>query len=334
MDGDASRWRAHVKSTKIPEVLALLLDAGLRFFKCATLREARVLLDCARKHGVQIDLLVAYPLRSPALEELAALRRHFGEATVGVLCEDPLLQIDEGLGVFVDLNCGMNRSGVPMKDREAILACIEAAGSRFRGIHFYEGQLHSGDFATRKAAAHPLYDALLELCDELSADGHEIGEIVTSGTPGFRAALDHPGLAAPSCGALHRVSPGTVVYHDQRSDETCDELDLQPAALVFSRVVSLPAPDLATCDAGSKALAAEAGSPVAVALGHPQLEAGIPSEEHLPFHCAADAQPDRGSELYLVPRHVCPTVNLAEAALFIDGGDTRRVEVSARAHDL
>ena len=42
--------------------------------------------------------------------------------------------------------------------------------------------------------------------------------------------------------------------------------------------------------------------------------------------------------LYLAPRHVCPTVNLAEAALLVDGPPNNRsfarLEIEARAHPL
>jgi D-serine deaminase-like pyridoxal phosphate-dependent protein len=66
--------------------------------------------------------------------------------------------------------------------------------------------------------------------------------------------------------------------------------------------------------------------------------AQTPSEEHLPLRQArqdAEARPPRGSGLLLVPRHVCPTVNLAEQAVLLDGGRVVDVvAVSARAHDL
>ena len=45
--------------------------------------------------------------------------------------------------------------------------------------------------------------------------------------------------------------------------------------------------------------------------------------------------PPRGTGVYLIPRHVCPTVNLAEKALLVDGGRiVGEVEIDARAHDL
>ena len=45
--------------------------------------------------------------------------------------------------------------------------------------------------------------------------------------------------------------------------------------------------------------------------------------------------PALGSELWLVPRHICPTVNLAEEALIVESdGSCSVVRVTARSHDL
>jgi len=164
--------------------------------------------------------------------------------------------------------------------------------------------------------------------------GVEVRELVTSGTPTFREALASPALATLH-GTAHRVSPGTVVLHDLRSEEEVEGLGLCPAALVLSRVVSHPRPDVVTCDAGSKSIAAEAGDPCAAALGHPGLEATTPSEEHLPLRVREGDPPARGTPLLLAPRHVCPTVNLAERAVLVEAGRLAGVvPVHARAHDL
>ena len=133
---------------------------------------------------------------------------------------------------------------------------------------------------------------------------------------------------------VHRVSPGTVVFHDARSELENPDVSLTPAALVASRVISRPADDVVTCDAGSKSVAADAGDPCAFALGRQGLEALPPSEEHLPLRCAGD-RPARGDMLLLVPRHVCPTVNLAEQAVLVEAGRAPRVvPVAARAHEV
>jgi len=70
-------------------------------------------------------------------------------------------------------------------------------------------------------------------------------------------------------------------------------------------------------------------------LGHPGLQALRPSEEHLPLEVVRGKRPPRGALLMLVPRHVCPTVNLADQALLIEGGRLREIAaVSARGHEL
>ena len=48
-------------------------------------------------------------------------------------------------------------------------------------------------------------------------------------------------------------------------------LGLKPAALVLSRVISRPTAERITLDAGSKGIAAEAGSPVALVLGRVEV---------------------------------------------------------------
>jgi len=68
------------------------------------------------------------------------------------------------------------------------------------------------------------------------------------------------------------------------------------------------------------------------------------SEEHLP--CSIDGSsssssahpgpaPKRGDVMFLVPEHICPTVNLAEKAVVVDGGVfVGVVDVEARGHDV
>jgi D-serine deaminase-like pyridoxal phosphate-dependent protein len=324
--GGPSRLRPHVKTAKIPEVFAESVRAGIRHFKCATTREAEQLLAVLRAEGIAgADVLVAYPHLGPNLARLGTLARAHPESVLSVLVEDLEVAVPEPLGIFADVNCGMDRTGVPLSERSTISAIVRRAGSRFRGLHAYEGHVHEGSYPERKAICFSIYDELMELSRALGG----VPELVTSGTPSFTAALEYE----PFRGIEHKVSPGTVVYFDHRYHTDCEELDFVPAALVLSRVVSYPTDRRFTCDAGSKAIASEAGSPVAVILGHPEHEACEPNEEHLPFETAA-ARPKRGDTVLLFPRHVCPTVNLAEEALLVDRSEARPVAVRARAHDL
>jgi D-serine deaminase-like pyridoxal phosphate-dependent protein len=344
------RWRPHVKTTKLPAVWSELLAVGVRHFKCATAREARHLLAAAADElsdGDALDVLLAHPRRGPELALMQALAAQHPAARLSVVVEaaEDVEHVPAALGVFADVDPGMHRTGLSAHEPERLLALAAAAGPRFRGVHYYDGHLHAGGPDRRRADAFACYDVLMGLLEHLDAAGLGVEEVITSGTPTFLQALRYEPLAArlARTGTAHRVSPGTVVFHDARSEEQNVGLGLRPAALVFTRVVSRPTPDVATCDAGSKSLAAEAGDPCAVVLGHPELEAMAPSEEHLPLRVRpgssggsnAASPPERGAELLLIPRHVCPTVNLADEALLVESdGSSRAAPVVARAHDL
>jgi D-serine deaminase-like pyridoxal phosphate-dependent protein len=70
-------------------------------------------------------------------------------------------------------------------------------------------------------------------------------------------------------------------------------------------------------------------------MGHPELTPLSPSEEHLPLAVKEGAEaPHAGDLLYLIPRHVCPTVNNFDAALIVRNGKIESVQrVSARGHE-
>ena len=333
LGGDPGRWRPHVKTTKIPEVWRLLVEAGVRQFKCATTREADELLSTLEECGVRGDVLLAYPLRPPALERLGQVADAHPDSCVSVLCEDPEVvpEIPSGVGVFVDLNPGMDRTGLPPGSIDQIREVVTAAGPRLRGLHWYDGHRYEADQGLRRSRVHSGYADLVALMG--AVDLPDSLEVITAGTPAFLAAAERGPLQEVK-GVTHRLSPGTVVFHDARSAEQNPDLDLRPAAVVLARVVSHPGPARVTCDAGSKSVAAEAGDPIARVIGHPELEAETPSEEHLPLRVTSGERPARGTILSLAPYHVCPTVNLAEEALWLEDGEARVVRVTARAHEL
>lgn len=327
--GNPARWRPHVKTCKVPEVLTVLLHHGVRRFKCATTREAEVLLQAAAAAAAgPIDVLLAMAQRGPNLERFANLAAAAPGSRFALLSEDPAHAADlraRGLGVFVDLDPGYRRTGIPLAEVDRIAAVAAAAGPALRGLHCYEGHLHGGAPAERRAAADAIYAGFAALAARLRVRG----ELVTSGTPTFPFALAFAGFRDFE----HTVSPGTVVYWDARSDGLGIP-GFRCAVEVLARVVSAPVPGRFTLDAGSKALDAAAGDPCAVPAGAFAATATTPSEEHLPMRCANDATPALGALLALVPRHVCPTVNLADEAVLLDGGEiVAIVPVRARGHE-
>jgi D-serine deaminase-like pyridoxal phosphate-dependent protein len=335
LDGHAGRWRAHIKTAKLNYTLRMLIDRDVRHFKCATSLE--LLQAC--QEGAS-DVLVAYPLTGANAHRVRGIKNQHPGVRISVLAENEA-QVRQwsgsDIGVFLDINPGMNRTGIEQSSRQRVNELAQAvtqSGLEFRGLHYYDGQFGAVAEPERTKAAHRGYDQLLQLVHDLERVGVRVPEVVTAGTPTLPCSTAYPGFE--NANFLHRVSPGTVVYNDATSlTQFPPQHGYAPAALVMARVVSSPRRGIITCDAGHKAVSADAGVPTCVVVGHPELTPLSPSEEHLPLAVSEDANsPQVGDILYLLPRHVCPTVNNFDAALIVRNGQVESVEeVSARGHE-
>jgi D-serine deaminase-like pyridoxal phosphate-dependent protein len=335
LGGDADRWRVHIKTAKLGLTLRMLVERGVRNFKCATTLE--LLVAC---QSGAADVLFAYPAMGANARRVRELAQQFPDVRISVLAEnDQQVRQWRGsrVGVFLDINPGMNRTGIEQNQRDKIVALARAitdARLEFRGLHYYDGQFSGVAEGERTRAAHTGYDCLLQIVSELERSGINVPEVITSGTPTFPCSLSYEGFHEEKF--VHRVSPGTVVYCDASSlAQLPKECGYLPAALVLTRVVSSPRAGIITCDAGHKAVSADAGVPTCVVVGHPELTPLSPSEEHLPLAVKEGATgPQVGEPLYLIPRHVCPTVNNFDCALLVRDGEVESIEsVSARGRE-
>ena len=328
---DPQRWRPHIKTAKLGAIIRGLLDHGIRNLKCATTLE--LLTAC---QAGAADVLVAFSMTGANARRVLELAGQFPNTRVSVLVE-AMEQIaawrGTGVGIFIDVNPGMNRTGVGNERiREIIELCFESAAA-LRGLHWYDGHLSSGEPGERAALAYLGYDKLMEIVRAVEAAGSRLREVITSGTPVAPYGYSYPGFK--NTGFIHRISPGTVVYNDTTSLKQLAGFGYQPAAVVLTTVVSHPLPGKITCDAGHKSVSADAGVPTCAVIGYPQLTPMKPSEEHLPIEApTGEKLPAIGENLYLVPRHVCPTVNnFDEALMIVDGCVTGVERVSARGHE-
>jgi D-serine deaminase-like pyridoxal phosphate-dependent protein len=334
LGGDADRWRVHIKTAKLAYTLRMLIERGVRNFKCATTLE--LLVAC--RSGAA-DVLVAFPVMGANARRVREIADQFPGIHISVLAEnqEQVLQWQGGaVGVFLDINPGMNRTGVEPGDGNKVVDLargIAEAGLEFRGLHYYDGQYGGVGERERTAASHAGYDRLLELVNQIKQSGVSVPEVITAGTPTFPSSLTYEGFRGG--GFIHRVSPGTIVYCDASSLAELPNYGYAPAVLVMTRVVSHPHHGIVTCDAGHKAVSADAGVPTCVVVGHSELTPLKPSEEHLPLSVKEEKRrPQVGETLYLIPRHVCPTVNNFDSALLVRNGEIVAAEnVSARGHE-
>ena len=338
LGGDVNRWRPHIKTAKLAMTMKLMVQHGVKQFKCATSLELSTLCECDAK-----DVLLAYPALGPNAVRAREIANQYTNVAISALIDDEAVLgawKSGRVGLFVDINSGMDRTGIPLAGIEKavrLITSMEKYRIPFRGLHCYEGHLAGLELPERMSRAHAIYDQLVRLVDNLKKHGITIPELVTTGTPAFPCALSY--TAWSSCACLHRVSPGTVVYCDSSSiAQMPADYGYCPAAVVLTRVVSRPSATLITCDAGYKTVSVDRGVPNCVVAGHPEARPLGPSEEHLPIETsAAGAASALGELLYLIPRHVCPTVNNFDHALIAADGhivDIQRVTARGREAPL
>lgn len=320
--GGSERLRPHVKTHKSQAVVKLHRDRGIDAFKCATTAEAEMLAvaGCA-------DVLVAYQTIGPALNELHALARRHRSTRFACLVDDLSVAraLDAAgerngvvLGVFLDLDVGMHRTGItPGSSADELHAFLEAARwLEARGIHAYDGHIHDGELSARCRRAAQTRGMALEFAARVGAT-----EIVLGGTPSFpcHAAAWQPGVT---------LSPGTYVYHDWGYATRYPDLPFRGAAVVFGRVIARGTGSF-TVDIGSKAIAADPAQPRGTILNLPRAVAGGQSEEHWIF--TMENPPAVGTPVYVWPTHICPTIEHHDEVLLVtDGRVTGAWTIDAR----
>ncbi len=136
---------------------------------------------------------------------------------------------------------------------------------------------------------------------------------------------------------LTEIRPGTYVFHDMNSVgggafslEDC-------AARIVCTVVSNAVPGQVVLDAGTKTLTSDLSiyardSKHGHLVEYPLAKIAKLTEEHAQVDVSAcDRHPRLGERVTVIPNHICPCVNLQDAAWWIDSGaPPERLAVEAR----
>ncbi len=312
--GDASRLRPHVKTHKCGKVALLQMQAGIQKFKCSTIAEAEMLAMVNAP-----DVLMAYQPTGPKLQRFINLVKKYPATSFSCLIDNAATakQIAETalehsllISVFIDLNLGMNRTGILPCDAENLAVEINNLnGIQLKGLHAYDGHLHQSNFEERTLACNEAFTPVEQLQETLKKEGFNDLTIVAGGSPTFPIHAKR----------LHvECSPGTFVFWDYGYVKICDEQSFIPAALVISRIISIPETNTLCLDLGHKSVASENElSRRIYFINAPELTFKGHSEEHLLVNAPTGHAYKTGDVLYGIPHHVCPTVALYECALVV-----------------
>lgn len=320
------KLRPHIKTHKSPIIGQMQLEAGASGITVAKLGEAEIFAAAGFA-----DIFIAYPLVGDAKWQRAAHLAQVCTLTVGVDSEigarglsQAAAQVGSSLRVRVEINLGMDRSGVLPENAEKLCRVVASLPNldlvgifTYRSVNFPAAK-------GRDAVELGLEEAhlMLDLAQRLQTAGLPIHEISLGSTP--------TGLAAGTVAGITEIRPGTYIFGDyltaERGMMTYDELALS----ILCTVVSRPTPHLATVDGGSKTFSGDLNPAAQGLQGYAKAvdrEAYVTqlSEEHGVVRLAAGVEAQIGEKMAFYPIHVCTTVNLSDELIGVRGGRVEQI---------
>ncbi len=310
------RLRPHAKMHKSATIAQWQMRAGAVGVCVQKVGEAEALADA----GVT-DLYISNEVIEP--RKLARVAALAGRVTLAIAV-DSALGIERlaqalkaagtSLGVFVEIDVGHGRCGVPATAASGLAHRVVSHGLRFAGLQAYHGRAqHLRSPAEREAAIR-----------------HAIGQVRAA-----QASITSAGIACPlvtgagsgsfvleaASGVYGELQCGSYLFMDR------DYADNEPAsgaprfehALFVKSQVMSRGESHAVVDAGHKAHAIDSGLP---RVWQRELVFGNGGDEHgiLMPKQPGGALPALGETVWLVPGHCDPTVNLHDHYIAVRGG--------------
>ena len=169
---DVARLRPHIKTHKSPEVTSLMLEAGIRKFKCATIAEAEMLALAEAP-----DVLLAYQPVGPKAKRLLNLVQKYPQTKFSCLIDNYQTAAElskifvkggNTIAVYIDLNVGMNRTGIaPENAFDLFIRCEALKGIQVVGLHAYDGHIRDVDLNLRSKRCDEAFARVVNLQQEI-----------------------------------------------------------------------------------------------------------------------------------------------------------------------
>jgi D-serine deaminase-like pyridoxal phosphate-dependent protein len=308
VDNNPQRLRPHIKTHKTREVNQMLLAAGITKFKAATIAEAELLaLDEAP------DVLLSMQPTGSTLTRFIGLQKKYPKTSFSCLLDDrvaasQLAEMCETQKVFVDLNMGMNRTGIRPENAMPLIEYIQQLDSLMLvGLHAYDGHIRDLNIQDRKKHVEKDFACFYELVSQLDSNL----ELVVGGTPSFLVHHQNPKFVC---------SPGTFVFFDIGYAKLYPQESVQLAVQIIGRIISKPTNHTICIDVGHKSVAPENTIENRLTfIDHPDWTLVSQSEEHGIIEVGDSLAYSIGEIIRMFPYHICPTVALHQSLQVTDG---------------
>jgi D-serine deaminase-like pyridoxal phosphate-dependent protein len=325
--------RPHIKTHKIPAIAQRQIAAGAIGITAAKPSEALIMAD-----GGMSDILIAYPIVSPAKAEILASLIARG-ITISVSLDSPEAaeclaaaahRVGVTISLLVEIDVGFGRCGVASPEQAVALATTisRLPGARFGGLMYYPGHLF---------VKPPDQDRLIEEVDEkveatyaaLSAAGFEIPVVSGGSTP--------TALRSAEFSHLTEIRPGMYPLNDRNLVEGGFARVENCALTVLTTVVSTAVAGRAILDGGSKTFSSDRlltgdGRGFGLVVNDPGVLFYTMSEEHGHLDIRESTTAYKvGQHVRVIPNHVCTTINMHNTIYAIRGDQVEDVwKVAAR----
>ncbi|ANH39675.1 D-threo-3-hydroxyaspartate dehydratase [Nocardioides dokdonensis FR1436] len=324
--------RPHVKTHKSIEIARLQLVSGARGITVATVGEAEafVRLGCT-------DVFLAYPVwvddtRASRLRDLAEVARvAIGVDSVAGAANTGRHLGGTGIEVLVEIDSGHHRTGVAPEQAGLVAQAARRAGLHVRGIFTFPGHGYAPGAGAAVAAAEA--HALRTAQAAVEATGLPVHVVSGGSTPTLTDSLSHTRAYRDEGDSTEiEMRPGVYVFGDAQQWElgSCAPADI---ALTARATVISHAGGRLVLDTGSKVLGADRAayaSGFGRLLHHPKARIVSLSEHHAVVEPAGRRLPRLGTQVDVVPNHVCAAVNLADVLWVEEAGGLRPWPVTAR----
>ena len=267
------QWRPHMKGIRVPAIAQKALDVGAIGVTCATIREAEVMADSGIK-----DILIANQIVGKRkISRLAQLRRR---ADVKVIVDnaDNIRELSAAasgqnlcIGVLIDVDTGMNRTGLPPGPAvvELAKAVDQSEGLRFLGLMSWEGHtLTIADPQERARATAGAIKQLVAMADDCRAAGLDVAIVSGGGSGTYQTT--------PFIAGMTEIQAGGAIFCDVIYQSW--GVKTTPCLFVKTIVSSRPAPDRIVIDAGFKSLPVWHAQPRGINLE--AVKSHVSSAEH------------------------------------------------------
>ena len=328
------RMRPHVKTHKCVEIGELQRSAGARGITVSTIEEAFTFANAGFD-----DILWAFPMIPSRLNDVIQLSRQieFGVAVESEATLELLSTTGEALSVWIEIDCGYGRSGVPYESETLVRLAqkIIAAGLKLKGCFTHGGHTYKADNSRQ----------IIELAEDGRCAMESVGDRLRSAgiDPGLLSVGSTPEMSiVENLEGIDEARPGNYSLFDYSQIHLGSCRVERCAATVLSTVVSAnEARAKSIADCGALVLSKDLGPDTPPHYGrvfedlsgerlHPDIHVSSVSQEHGTLTTNYPV----GTKIRILPNHSCLTVAQFDHFQVIRGNEVLDRWQIKRSRDL